>query len=280
MDLLLQTDYLLKKTGLKPDKLKGQNFCVDEKVISQMVEAAQVDHDDEILEIGPGFGFLTLALLKRAKKVTAVELEKKFITPLKNLQRLHHNFRLIEGDILRVNDDQLPGGNYKIVANLPYSITSVFLKKFLTSGHQPLSMTLLTQKEVALRICARPGAMSRLALAVQLYGRPRLVDFVQASSFWPRPAVDSAILQITDLHGYSYQNQAAEKIYWQIVRSGFAAKRKQLKNNLKNSLHLKAAEADKMLQTAGLNAQSRAQELSPADWLKLAQAYQATLIDV
>ena len=141
-------------------------------------------------------------------------------------------------------------------------------------------MTLLTQKEVALRICARPGAMSRLALAVQLYGRPRLVDFVQASSFWPRPAVDSAILQITDLHGYSYQNQAAEKIYWQIVRSGFAAKRKQLKNNLKNSLHLKAAEADKMLQTAGLNAQSRAQELSPADWLKLAQAYQATLIDV
>jgi 16S rRNA (adenine1518-N6/adenine1519-N6)-dimethyltransferase len=161
---------------------------------------------------------------------------------------------------------------YKIVANLPYSITSAFLRKFLTAENQPRSMTLLVQKEVAERICANAGKMSLLAVSVQLYGRPQIVKIVGKESFWPKPKVDSAILLIDGIHHFPFTD-VSEKIFWQVIRSGFSAKRKQLHNNLKNCLHLTLAQVEQIFQQTGINQQVRAQELTLKGWLKLAKNY-------
>ena len=279
MDLLAQTKYLLKKTGLKPDKLRGQNFCIDKNIIDEMIKTAQVSKEDHVLEVGPGFGFLTLELIKQAKEVVAVELDEKLIKPLKQLEKANKNLEVIQGNILDFNLTTKNFLDYKIVANLPYSITSVFLKKFLTIPQKPKSMTLLVQKEVAERICAKAGEMSKLSVSVQLYGLPKMITDVKPSSFWPEPAVNSTILQINDIHSYQFANQVSEKFFWRVVKSGFSAKHKQLHNNLKNSLHLKEKEIDKIFSLTGLDIKIRAQELEIADWVKLSKTYEEVHID-
>jgi len=280
MDLQDQVKYLIKKTGLRPDKLRGQNFCIDKNVIYDMVKTAQVNKDDQTLEVGPGFGFLTTELITHAKEVISVELDKKLIKPLKQIEKTCNNFKVIEGNILDFQVESEKFSNYKVVANLPYSITSVFLKKFLNREKTPQSMTLLIQKEVAERVCAKQGSMSKLSVSVQLYSDPKIIKIVKPESFWPKPAVDSAILQIDNIHGYEYDDQVSEKIFWQVVKSGFSAKRKQLQNNLKNSLHLTPNEIDKIFKVSGINKQNRAQELTILDWVKLAKSFKQVNIDV
>ncbi|MBU1131266.1 ribosomal RNA small subunit methyltransferase A [Patescibacteria group bacterium] len=276
MDLLFQTKFFIKKTGLKPDKLKGQNFCVDEEVIKEMVRVAQVSNKDMVLEVGPGFGFLTAELLKKAKQVMAVELEKKLIGVLKRLEKVHQNLEVVEGDIFKIPNYKFKN-SYKIVSNLPYSITSAFLKKFLTADNKPQAMTLLIQKEVAERICAKPGQMSRLALSVQLYGRPQIIKIVSPESFWPQPKVASAILQIDNIMAFPYADRLAEKDFWRIVRSGFCSKRKQLHNNLAGSLQLPADKVKQILLKLSLDPKIRAQELSINNWVELS-CYVAKLL--
>jgi len=273
MDLLSQTKYLIKKIGLKPDRFKGQNFCVDENVIKTMVQTAAISQDDTILEVGPGLGFLTQELLKSAGKVIAVELDKQIVKLLRRLENVYPNLEVVEGNILRITNDELRMTNYKIVANLPYNITSAFLKKFLTAEHRPESMTLLLQKEVAERICAKVGQMSLLSVSVQLYSQPKIIRIVSRQSFWPMPKVDSAILQIDRIQPFPFSQQVTEKVFWQVVRFGFSSKRKQLHNNLRSSLHLTPAQTARMFKAAGLDEKMRAQELSLADWVKLAQAF-------
>ena len=284
MNLLEQTQYLIKKTGLKPDKLKGQNFCIDEELLKEIVKAADVSGKDTVLEVGAGFGFLTTELLKKAKKVIAVEMDSKLVKVLKQLEKFNDNLEIIEGDILQIprnkfqvtKKSQIPNlkfQNYKIVANLPYSITSTFLKKFLTGELKPESMTLLIQKEVAQRICARAGQMSLLALSVQLYAQPKIIRFVSKNSFWPKPKVDSAILQIDKIGGFPYQSQVEEQKFWQVLKIGFSAKRKTLENNLANGFYLPKEKARQIIVQAGLKPISRAQELSLAEWLRLAKSF-------
>ncbi|MBU1036789.1 ribosomal RNA small subunit methyltransferase A [Patescibacteria group bacterium] len=281
MDLLKQTKFLIKKTGLKPDKLKGQNFCIEQKVIEEMIKAANISPQDTIIEVGPGFGFLTDKLCNKTKEVIAVELDKKLFKIVKNLEKFYNNLQAIEGDILKLKMENLLSRkrtvekfqNYKIVANLPYAISSVFLKKFLTSDFKPQAMTLLLQKEVAQRICAAPGKMSLLALSIQLYSKPVLIKIISKESFWPVPQVDSAILRIEKIHAFPFAKEVPEKVFWQVIRSGFCSKRKQLHNNLKNSLHLNTDQLDKVFSQSQLNEKIRAQELSLKDWLKLAKSY-------
>jgi 16S rRNA (adenine1518-N6/adenine1519-N6)-dimethyltransferase len=130
-------------------------------------------------------------------------------------------------------------------------------------------MTLLLQKEVAQRICANPGEMSLLSISVQLYGRPKIIGYVSKDSFWPKPAVDSAIIQIDKIKKFPDAELVSENKFWQVVKSGFCSKRKQLKNNLANSLHLPAEKISQVLSTAKINPQARAQELSLDDWRKI-----------
>ena len=269
MDLLNQTKYLIKKTGLKPNKLRGQNFCVDESVIQKMIEVAGIDSQDTVLEVGPGFGFLTMELLKKAKKVIAVELDIVLADQLKKMMAVNKNFEIIQEDVLKLKIEDLRSKIYTIVANLPYSITSAFLKKFLTAEVKPKSITVLVQKEVAERICAKSGQMSMLNISVQLYGQPKIIGLVPASSFWPEPKVESAILQINDIKGFPFSKKVSEKVFWQTVRSGFCAKRKMLKNNLANSLHLSPEKVAQALNQAKISPIARAQELKIEEWAEL-----------
>jgi len=293
MNLLEKTKLLIKQTHLRPDKLKGQNFCIDEKVLQEMIVAAELKADETVLEVGPGFGFLTDKLVQKCGKVVAVELEPVLASLLKKSEWLSStiggNLEVVFGDILKFRpeayqpmaEDQNSSTHslkkFKIVANLPYGITSVFLKKFLTGEHKPESMTLLVQQEVAERICALPGEMSLLGLSVQLYAKPKIIKKVGSVCFWPQPKVVSAILKIEDIHDFPFAKQTEEKFFWQVLRAGFCAKRKTLENNLSNSFHLNKAEVKKIIEKIGLLGNVRAQELSLDNWLAVAVALQKVI---
>jgi len=261
---------------IQPVRQKGQNFLIDQAVLKKIVEAAELGKDDIVLEVGPGLGILTEELVKKAKKVISVELDQKFFEFLKTKFSGVNNLELINGDILELGIRNYELGiRYKIVANLPYNITSRFLKKFLTAEHKPAAMTLLVQKEVAQRICARPGQMSLLSVSVQLYGQPEIVAIVGRDNFWPKPEVDSAILKISAI-----KNQPAlaeflagitEETFWQLVRIGFSSRRKQLQNNLTSGLKIPSVEVKNLLKKANFNPQIRAQNLSVRDWITLAR---------
>ncbi|MFH1822130.1 MAG: rRNA adenine dimethyltransferase family protein, partial [Patescibacteria group bacterium] len=228
----------------------------------------------------------TEKLASRVKKVIAVELDDKLIKILQDRLKKQgiRNVEVINGDILKISNfkfqisNQIPnpkfkyrtfGNKYKIVANLPYNITSIFLRKFLGENEaKPELMVLMLQKEVAQRIVAKDGKMSILAVSVQFYAKPEIIDYVSKENFWPEPEVDSAIvrLNVGAIHELPVQR---EKEFFQLVRIGFSSKRKMLKNNLAAGYQILPVEAEKKLIKAGFNTNIRAQELSVESWLRL-----------
>ena len=203
MDLLEQTKNLCRLYDIKPARSRGQIFLIKEKIHDDVVAAADLRPDDFILEVGPGLGFLTAKLAARAKRVVAVEIDKKLVEALKAglVAKNIKNVEVINENVLeiKIQPPLFPpyqGGGYKIAANLPYNITSIFLRKFLEAGNKPELMVLMLQKEVAERITAEPGEMSLLAVSVQFYARPEIIEIVPKKCFWPEPEVDSAIIKI------------------------------------------------------------------------------------
>jgi len=267
-DLLAKTRELCRLFEIKPARSKGQNFLINEKIYDDLVKAAELKLEDTVLEIGPGLGFLTAKLAKKVKKVIAVELDDKLADYLQtgiDAQGLE-NIEIINEDILRVNLDSHLDKNYKIVANLPYNISSLFLRLFLSARHKPELLVLMLQKEVAERIIATPPEMSILAVSVQYYGAPEIIRLVKAGNFWPEPKVDSAIIKIkikTEETGLD------DKKFFQIVRIGFSAKRKMLKNNLAAGLKFDQKKMANILVEQGFDLKIRAEDLSLADWQKL-----------
>ncbi len=277
MDLTNQTKQICRAYNINPSRQKGQNFLINPEIIEKIIKAADLKESDTVLEVGPGLGILTEGLVKKVKRVISIELDKKLFNFLQVKFAGSKNLELINGDILKLPPIlyPLPPTVYKIVANLPYNITSHFLKKFLTIENRPTEMTFLVQKEVAQRICASAGQMSLLALSVQFYGQPKIIDLVKRDNFWPVPEVDSAILTITKIKNQlevdNYLAGINEKVFWRIIRVSFAAKRKQLHNNLAVGLNLPDGEIKKMLKKANFDPKIRAQNLSLADWLQLAK---------
>jgi 16S rRNA (adenine1518-N6/adenine1519-N6)-dimethyltransferase len=271
MDLAQRTIELCKMYDIKPSRSKGQNFLINEKIYDDIVKAADIKAQDTVLEVGPGLGFLTARLAKAAKKVVAVELDDnlaKFLQIGLDAQDVE-NVEIVNKNVLEFNPVDL-GPDYKVVANLPYNITSIFLRTFLTGNYKPHSMVLMLQKEVAERLAAKPGDMSMLALSVQFFGDVEIIREVKAGNFWPEPKVDSAVIRLI------LQNEkrkdisfAQEKAFFRIAKIGFSAKRKMLKNNLAGGLKISSSEAEKILLTAGLNVQARAEDLSVSDWQKV-----------
>lgn len=275
-DFFRQVEEICRKYDIKPTKDKGQNFLLNQEVINSIISASAVNKYDQVIEIGPGLGILTEKLVKNAKFVIAVELDLKIFRFLKAKFLDVKNLKLVQDDILKLNINDLVSGDYKIVANLPYNITSFFLKKFLTAPNKPKDLTLLLQKEVAERICAKPGAMSLLAISVQLYGEPEIIEVVDRKDFWPSPKVDSAIIKISAIKNQVavdnfFSGGVTEKFFWQIVKIGFASKRKQLHNNLASGLKIPSMEVKKILNQANFDEKTRAQSLGVDDWLKLCQ---------
>lgn len=260
----------LKLSGLEAKKSYGQNFLVDKEALETIVDSAVLSSDDTVLEIGPGLGVLTDELVKHAGRVVAVEADAELAELLE--RRAQDNLTVVATDALQYDLAQLPRG-YKVVANLPYYITSLLLRFLLESENKPVSITVLVQKEVAERIIAQPGQMSVLACSVQYYGAPRLVRVVPAASFYPSPKVDSAILHI-DL-GTEPAFVADTKKLFRLIKAGFGEKRKMLRNALAGGLAITGEQAVALIASAGLKETARAQELSLAEWKKLYQAYDA-----
>ncbi len=255
---------ILAHYDLAPKRSLGQNFLFDENVLAQIVNAAAVDEQDEILEIGPGLGSLSRQLAKRARRVVAVELDDRFLPILHTELVDFENVEILHGDILDQNLAQLFAGTYKVVANVPYYITGAILRYLLGGDHKPFTIVLTVQKEVAERITAVPPQMSLLAVSVQYYGQARVIRTVKAGAFWPRPEVDSAVVQI-DLDSSTLFNPAMETKFFRIVRAGFSQKRKQLQKNLRQ-LWLNKGEVSALLARAGIDGSRRAQTLSLDEW--------------
>jgi 16S rRNA (adenine1518-N6/adenine1519-N6)-dimethyltransferase len=268
-DLLAKTREICRLFEIRPQHQKGQNFLINEKIYGDIVKAAGLEKSDMVLEVGPGLGFLTAKLAARVKQVIAVELDQRLANYLQvGIDTTDtKNIEIIPGDILRFNREKLAGQPYKIVANLPYNITSIFLRQFLSTPPRPASLVLMLQKEVAQRITASPPEMSILAVSIQYYATAEIVREVKAGNFWPEPQVDSAIIKITT----KSQNflPVADKKFFQMVKVGFSAKRKMLKNNLAGGLHLEPPIVLAALTQAGFKDRVRAEELSVEDWQKL-----------
>lgn len=259
----------LKSHGLWAKHSLGQNFLVDREALEKIVEAAGLKFDDTVLEVGPGLGVLTRELVQKAKKVIAIELDKKLAEDLSTNAR-DDKLKVVNADILKTNMPELIGGQkYKVVANIPYYITSKILEFFLTQKNKPESIVMLVQKEVAERICAKPGDMSILALSVQAYGQPEIIDIVPKKSFFPAPEVDSAILKIRIENKEFRIKQEQEKDLFRLFHIGFASKRKTLANNLMAGFHLDKKKALDIIESVGLGENVRAQELSLSQWQEL-----------
>jgi len=262
---------ILKRFGLRAEKSLGQNFLQDQFALESIVEAAELQPTDTVLEIGPGLGSLTRYLAVSAGEVVAVELDVKMLAPLKAVIAPHKNVRVIHGDILKLSPQELiTEKDYLVVANIPYYITSAIIRHLLESENKPRRIVLTIQKEIAERICAKPGDMSLLALSVQVYGKPHIAAKIPANAFFPVPKVDSAVLCV-DI--YPSPQIPAELLgtFFKLIKAGFFQKRKTLRNSLSAGLHISPTNAADLLTSAGIDPQRRAETLSIEEWEKLSE---------
>ena len=279
---------------MKAKKSLGQNFLKSTLALKKIIDTGEITHKDTIIEIGPGKGVLTNRLLQHAGKVIAVEKDDQLILFLKE----KFKEQIASGSLVLVHDDILDFSveqnvlertlgrsgddgqrkfsaenfrgesenvlhNYKIIANIPYNITGAILKKFLTEKNQPESMILMVQHEVAKRIVANDGKESILSISVKAYGEPKIVMKVPARYFSPAPKVDSAVIAITNISRKIFEkNKINEPKFWEIVKKGFAHKRKKLSGNLKNVI----LDKNTFIKEFG---DKRAENLTLSDWIML-----------
>ena len=254
----------LQLAGLKADKNLGQHFLVDQESLQAVMAAGDLKADDTVLEIGPGLGVMTTPLTQQVGKVIAVEADQRLADLLRRDQPA--NLEIVHQDIMRFDLRLLPK-RYKVVANIPYYLTSGILRLFLEADSKPQILALLIQKEVAERVTAQPGNMSVLALSVQYYGKPELKAVVERHKFWPPPQVDSAVLQIK-VHKKPAFPAEPDKLF-RLIKAGFGEKRKMLKNSLAGGLNIAMDLSAKLIDESRLAETARAQELSLNDWQRL-----------
>ncbi|UCH50871.1 MAG: ribosomal RNA small subunit methyltransferase A [Chloroflexota bacterium] len=269
-----QVKKLLRQSGLKAKKSLGQNFLVDDAVLNIIVEAAELSREDVVIEIGPGLGILTVELAQRAGNVVAVELDTKLASLLRSRLGSLANLRVINADMLKLTLSQLLEGEnkYKVVANLPYYITSPVLRYFVEASPKPSLMVVMLQKEVGEAIVAVPGQMSLLAISLQMYSKPKIVSHVPSRCFYPQPKVDSVILRL-DMLPEPAVKVADINDFFEVVRCGFSSPRKQLHNSLAHGLGAKPAEVALLLERTDIDPKRRAETLSLEEWAKLYEAW-------
>lgn len=264
---------LLSKHKAFASKGLGQHFLIDKGVLKDIIEAADLKKKDIVLEVGPGIGTLTKELAEKAKKVIAVEKDVKMMEILKDTLKDFNNIEVVSGDILEISDTRykILDTKYKLVANLPYYITSPVIRKFLESTEVcPPTMVLMVQKEVAQRICSEPPDMSLLAVSVQFYAKPEIIRYVSKSSFWPQPKVDSAVIKISPL---IQQKSTLTPLFFKIVRTGFSHPRKQLINNFSTGFVTDRQQVEQWLINNRINPSQRAETLSVEDWINLTKSF-------
>jgi 16S rRNA (adenine1518-N6/adenine1519-N6)-dimethyltransferase len=254
--------------GLTPSKALGQNFLHDRAIVRRIADSAGISPDDTVLEVGPGLGILTEELATRARRVVAVELDNRLAAYLPTV--MPPNVEVVHADAMTVVPSELAGPDYLFVSNLPYSVGNAILRRMQEASPPPRSLTVMVQREVAERICAAPPSMSILAVAVQFYGRPRLLFRVGGGAFIPPPNVESAVVQI-ETHPPPLP-RADHEGFFRVVTAGFAQRRKQLANTLSAGLFLHRDVVTAALAAAGIPPTERAERLTVADWMRLYQA--------
>ncbi len=262
---------------MQPKKSLGQNFLRDTKILQKIVDFAELKSTDTVLEIGPGEGLMTKILLDQVERVIAVEKDDQLAKSLKIkfAPEIHTGkLEIINADIL---DYQPSTDDSKLIGNIPYNITGAIFKKFLSSPHQPKSITFVIQKEVAKRIVGSQNSKKEtrenlLSISIKAYGKPYFGGIIKAGSFFPAPKVDSAIIAIRTINKDNFvKYSVSEDHFFAVLRAGFAHPRKFLINNLKDTSNIPRFENDVFV-TLGINPQSRAEDLGLEDWFRLTQA--------
>ncbi len=283
--LLHQTKELLQQYQIHARKGLGQNFLVNSAILKKITGAADLSARDVVIEIGPGLGVLTRQLIEKSGYVIAVELDPRMVELLYDTLGGNSNFSLINRDILEVDPLELVNQassrftsaiplpfQYKLVANLPYYVTQPIIRHFCEARLKPALMVVMVQKEVAKNITARPGDLSILAISVQFYGQPQIVDIVPAGNFFPAPRVDSAILKI-EMYPQPAVKVTSEANFFKTVRAGFCAARKQVANALSQGLDIPKPEVLSLMQKARVEPQKRAETLTLQDWAQLEKVF-------
>ncbi len=268
---------LMRDYGIKPKKGLGQNFLIDETYLAKIMEAAHIDKNTDVLEIGAGIGNLTRHLAAAARHVTAVEIDRQLIPILKKVTRDFANVRIVQGDILELPvNDLMDAPGYVVAANIPYYITSALIRFLLECTAKPRAIVLTIQREVAQRICADAGALSLLALSVQVYGSPRIAARIPSGAFYPVPKVDSAVL-IVDLYDQPVIPYKLLESFFRLAKAAFTQKRKMLHNALAGAPEMNKEKADLLLSHTGIDPKRRAQMLTLDEWKYLTSAYEDML---
>lgn len=255
-----------------PKKSLGQHWLKDPEILADIAEAAELTGDDVVLEIGPGLGTLTSRLLARANSVTAVEFDADLARKLPG-QFPGKKLTVVNQDILQFDLNQLPK-NYKVVANVPYYITSKIVEKLMTAENKPSIAVLLVQKEVAQRIAAEPGEMSILAVSAQLFAEAELDIEVLRQFFTPPPKVDSQVVVLRTRNNPLITPED-QRDFFRIVKAGFSAKRKKLRSSLSGGLGIDKSVAEELLKNAGISPDARAEDLAIDDWRRLLKEWRA-----
>jgi len=260
---------IIKKYGITPSRRLGQNFLIDKKVLRKIIRAADLKADDVVLEIGPGIGSITKELAKRAKEVIAVEKDPKITEALKENIKGAKNVKILTSDILKLRLSSLGLQRFKVVANIPYYLTSHLIRKLLEAENPAELIVLVIQKEVAQRICAKTPKMNLLAVSVQFYAQPEIVSYVSRNSFLPKPRVDSAIIKLKPRPLPNPLPKSNLNKFFKILKGGFSQPRKQLLNSLSQGLNLDKEIIRTWLLENGIQPSQRPESLKIKDWINL-----------
>lgn len=270
----VKTQELVKKYNFRFSKSLGQNFLIDDSVLNDIVEGAEVSEEDLVIEIGPGVGTLTRELIKKAKRVVAIELDSNLIPILTEELGDEEKFSLIHNDALKVNFDEIMAGekSVKLVANLPYYVTTPIIAKLLNEGYKFKSLTIMIQKEVAERMNSEPNCKEygSISVLVQYFCTTKIIRRVAPSSFMPRPKVDSIVIRLDRLEQPRVELKD-EKVFFDIVRNSFNMRRKTLWNALK-SFGLDKESMEGVFKDAGIDQKRRGETLSIEEFGALANS--------
>lgn len=263
----------------KIKKNLGQNFLKNYKVVENIMANADISDKDMIIEVGPGLGILTeelaKACLKAGAKVLAIEKDFELVDKLRKVLGKYKNLKITHQDILLFDPESIDG-DYKVIANIPYNITSPIIRKFIESPHKPEEMIIMVQKEVAERICAKPGSSERgfLTLIVEFYAATQILFEVPRTDFYPVPKVDSAVIKLNlsgNLRGC--RQEVKPELFFKLVKAGFSSKRQQIHNSLAATLRWEKPKVAELLSKSNIDPKLRAEDLELAAWLKLYQNF-------
>ncbi len=281
MNTLNKTKYLMNKYNINPTKKFGQNFLIDDNILQNIVDASNITEDDIVIEIGPGLGNLTQYLIEKAKFVILIEIDNSMIGVLEDRFKEYQNYKILNQDILKINLDELTreynSSNIKVVANLPYYITTPILFKLLQESSDIKEITVMVQKEVAKRMVApcKTKDYGILTLMVEYLAIPEIKFFVPNSSFIPSPNVESAIINLKKEKRYNVKD---ENVLFDLIHSAFAMRRKKMINSLEQAhfLNMNKEDIKKFVNICGLTDNVRAEELSINEYIKLADKISET----